>query len=186
MIFVAIYSLSCFLLETSIFGNDAGLEKLRKHYEGIKGLDANIVQVRYSKYLKKPVTSDIILSWSPESFIWKVLRPVPFTLISEKGLVKVDSGEGPEFPGQVKQGMSQIINFIEHLISANINALTGEFELILSGSTLTATPKDTEKSIINKPVKLTFQSDMSLESIVIGTGPDRSELKVQKLKIIRK
>lgn len=185
MIFVAIYSFSYFLLEPGLFGNDAGLEKLRKHYEGIKGLDANIVQVRYSKYLKKPVTSDVILTWSPESFIWKVLRPVPFTLISEKGLVKVDSREGPEFPRQVQQGMSQIITFIEHLISADIKALGRDFELSFSGSTLTATPKVTEKSIINKPVKLTFQSDMSLEAIVIGTGPDRSELKVQKMKIIR-
>ena len=172
-------------METRLFGNDAGLEKLQKHYEGIKGLDATIVQFRYSRYLKKPVTSDVILTWSPESFIWKVLRPVPFTLISEKGLVKVNSPEGPEIPKQVQRGMSQIITFIEHLISANIDALGRDFELNFSGITLTATPKVTEKSIINKPVKLTFQSDMSLESVVIGTGPDRSELKVQKIKIIR-
>lgn len=161
--------------------------RLQKYYGGISELNAQVVQRRYSKYLKTPFSSKVELKWKADSFSWTVDHPVPYSLISEKGKIRFQSEQNIEkLPDQFQEDVTKIVEFIHHLISANIAALEKNFLLSFESNELKAKPIDTEKTPIKSSVTLLFHPDLSLKLITIGEGNERSELLIEKINMIRK
>ena len=162
------------------------LDRLKSAYSGQKGLDADIIQTKTSRYLAKPLKSRVHLTVNDETIRWEVKAPVVSTVVFDPRGAHFFDDKGHEDVGaKLPEGpkTEALVGFLKALITVDFPKLERDFDLQVSGQDLIATPRAGGTSIPIKELRLVFDASLKLTSLTVAADSETTAIEFTRLEL---
>jgi outer membrane lipoprotein-sorting protein len=161
------------------------LEGLKNKYANLESLQAEIDQTKKSRFLFKPLKSQVKLTYSKKELRWEMVSPFSqIVLVRDNALVTKSTESAKEEITPIVQGskLHYLSLFFRALFSMDLKVLEKQFTLSFAGQVMTALPqKNSELSFI-KEMTFVFDDDLRLDRVKVSAQEEETELQFRSLK----
>ncbi len=155
----------------------------------VNRLQADFVQVRYSRLLSKPFSSSGTLRFErPGRLAWTVEEPSPSTFVMDGtrvGMWYPDLGVREEIDLSGSPETARLVQGMMIWLGGDLDQVTEQYEFSWTAPTATLTPKETSMKVIVDRLELTIGGEPPLVTAVVIHEPDgdRVEITLQNVQI---
>jgi outer membrane lipoprotein-sorting protein len=150
------------------------LEAVKARYMSVTTIDAKISLTKQSKYLKRPVVSDVLLKVSPGLITWETTAPVHSTIqIDKNGLVM----DGARMDAAVQEKTKALVNTLKSLLTFDWPSIEAALDVSVDGLLLRGKPKAAGALAMFSEIDFEFLDN--LEPKVITLTADRESTIIQ-------
>ncbi len=157
-------------------------EGLRARYGGLRGLSADVVQVKEGKYWARPFESRVKLRYTPERVEWETVAPVKALAVIEGSalwLVGPDGVRRDLGPAAGDPRLVALLRFVRALLAVDLAGIERDFELAYGPGQLVATPRPGSELALFTAVRLTFAPDLEITGVELDTRDERTRLRFE-------
>lgn len=152
------------------------LDAVKASYKSVTTINAKISLTKTSKYLKRPVVSEVELRVSPGLIIWESMAPVRSKIqIDHDGLTM----DGTKMDGAVQEKAKPLISTLKSLLTFDWRAIEEALDVKVDGLFLRGTPKPNGALAMFSAVVFEFQGNLDPKFITLTADREITSLRFQ-------
>lgn len=157
-------SLAAIFLLVASFAEATTLDLIKAKYSSVKTIKAKVSLTKSSKYLKRPVVSEVLLSVSPGLIIWETVAPVHSKIQIDKDGLALD---GTKMEAAVQEKAKALISTLKSLLTFDWPAIEAALDVKVDGLFLRGTSKPLGALAMFSTIVFEFQDNLDPKVITL-------------------
>jgi hypothetical protein len=158
-------------------------ERLRAHFAAAPAFTAEVEQQKHARFLARPLTSQVKLTYEPGRIVWQTVAPVASRVVIDRDGLHVEAAGGAAATGGAAEAAMRdpralaLVGFIRNLFALDFAELQKQFSLRFTAQTLLATPRpESNLNGLIDSIELRFDAGLELESVEVRTPDETTRL----------